>query len=57
MECVLESPRLYLQNKLLILDTSPFFEPKAYSGYREKYWNLTYQEPALKCFVPNQPGL
>jgi hypothetical protein len=37
MECVLESPMLYVQNKLLTLDTSPFSEPWVQSENRGKH--------------------
>jgi hypothetical protein len=36
MECVLGSPILYLQNKLLTLDISPFSEPWVQSENRGK---------------------
>jgi hypothetical protein len=36
MECAFESPILYVQNKILILDISAFFDPWVHSEYREK---------------------
>jgi hypothetical protein len=37
MERVLESPILYVQNKILTLDISPFSEPWVQSENREKH--------------------
>jgi hypothetical protein len=37
MECVLESPMLYVQNKLLIFDATPFSEPWVQSENRGKH--------------------
>jgi hypothetical protein len=48
MECVLKSPILYLQNKLLILNIALFSEPWVQSEYRGKRCNFAYREPVLK---------
>ena len=51
IECVLESPILDVQIKLLILNISLFYELQAHSELREKHWNFVHQEPPLKSAI------
>ena len=48
IDCVLESPILDVQIKLLILNISPFYEQQAHSELREKTDNFVHREPLLK---------
>jgi hypothetical protein len=56
----LESPILYVQNKILKLDMSPLKEQQASSEYMLKTVNFVYREPvqknAIKCsfYIQNQ---
>jgi hypothetical protein len=51
MERVLESPILYVQNKLLIFIISPFYESWAQSEYRGKTLKFSLSgTPTKKCF-------
>jgi hypothetical protein len=51
MECVFESPILYVHNKLLTLDISPLYESWAQSEFRGKIVKFGQSgTPTKKCY-------